>query len=337
MPTFCRHNRFIERCPICRVDLPGTEATVAGGGGGGGGRANTARRAGSGNGASRGGGRGGAGSERVRVSREERAVADGYGSPLLPGIRSSADALRLAQETAFAHGRLLALTSAPPDFYGQLRALAGSDLVRATWGCFLTAYISPLEDGDDPFVGIREAFATDVAGGELPDLQHVALGPRTSVDRARASETLGAYLQWTQRESFAGDPSWTAERRFQRVFERLALPGFGRAPRYELLVLLGRLGLFELRADSLGLATAARGSGAEDDLTTQAAKRVFAIGDALLLERRAAALAEEAEVPVEALDLALANWAAGERASLGFPPETLDEAALERVQRALRL
>jgi len=113
----------------------------------------------------------------------------------------------------------------------------------------------------------------------------------------------------------------------------------GRAPRYELLVLLGRLRLFELRADSLALALAAgaRGVGAEDDLTTQAAKRVFAIGDPLLLERRAAALAEEAQVPLEALDLALANWAAGERASLGFPPETLDQAALTRVQRALGL
>ena len=74
------------------------------------------------------------------------------------------------------------------------------------------------------------------------------------------------------------------------VFERLALPGFARMGRYELLVTLGRLGLYELLPDSLQLA-GARGLSAED-LTTLAAKRVFGIGDPLLLERRAAALAQ---------------------------------------------
>ena len=67
----------------------------------------------------------------------------------------------------------------------------------------------------------------------------------------------------------------------------------------------------------------ARGLSAEDP-TTLAAKRVFGIGDPLLLERRAAALADAAAVPVEALDLALANWAAPQRATLGFPAQTGD-------------
>ena len=44
-------------------------------------------------------------------------------------------------------------------------------------------------------------------------------------------------------------------------------------------------------------------------------KRVFGIGDPLNLDRRAAALAEAVSIPPEALDLALANWGAGERAS----------------------
>ena len=70
---------------------------------------------------------------------------------------------------------------------------------------------------------------------------------------------------------------------------------------------------------------------------TLAAKRVFAIGDALLLERRAAALAEAMSVPVAALELALANWGTGERATLGFPPESTDDDVLQRGRRALGL
>ena len=81
---------------------------------------------------------------------------------------------------------------------------------------------------------------------------------------------------------------------------------------------LGRLGVFDMRAGSLALAGAATAS----DPTVLAAKRVFGIGDPLLLERRAGALAEAAAVPIEALDLALANWAAPERATLGFPPQS---------------
>jgi hypothetical protein len=57
----------------------------------------------------------------------------------------------------------------------------------------------------------------------------------------------------------------------------------------------------------------------------------------LLLERRALALAQALEVPVEALDLALANWAAGERATLGVPAGTLDEAVVERAGARLGL
>ena len=49
----------------------------------------------------------------------------------------------------------------------------------------------------------------------------------------------------TQAAALIGDASWSAERRFERVFERLALPGFSRAGRYELLILLGHLGLYD--------------------------------------------------------------------------------------------
>src|SRR5690606_19670884 len=89
-----------------------------------------------------------------------------------------------------------------------------------------------------------------------------------------------------------GDPSWTPQRRFERLFERLGtVGGMGRA-RYDLLVVAGRLGLAEVEAASLL-------AGDRDD-TTIAAKRVFGIGDRLLLDRRAAELAQAADVPVAA-------------------------------------
>jgi hypothetical protein len=293
----------------------------------------------------------------MRVHREGRAENDGYRSPLVPGIRASADASRLAEEIAFSSARLLGLEREPPDLYGEARALAKDDLERATWTCFLIAYLSPLE-GEDPFAGIRLALAAAPSptaaigsagfGQGVPDFGEISLGPRSSHDPARGAETLSAYAQWIGRAggaesgaggrqaiAFLGDPAWSPERRFERLFERLALPGFGRMGRYDLLVTLGRLGLYQLRAGSLALA-GTRGLSAEDP-TTLAAKRVFAIGDPLLLERRAAALAEAVSVPVEALDLALANWGTAQRATLGFSPLTRDDGALERAGEALGL
>jgi hypothetical protein len=348
MPTFCRHNRFVERCPICSKTLPG-QASEAG----------TPRRASSarkpaGEKPRRRGPRGpGAG---VRVHREGRAVQDGYSSALLPGVRASTDASRLAQEIAFSSARLLTLEADPPELYGEVRALAAEDLERATWACLLIAYLSPLE-GEEPFAGIRSllAAAPDYrqGSGALAALAEIPLGPRSSHDRRRGPETLVAYRQWVERaaattgdggllgsggaqaRAFSGDPSWSPERRFERVFERLALPGFGRMGRYELLLMLGRLGIYELRPGSLHLA-GARGLSVSDP-TTLAAKRVFAIGDPLLLERRAAILAEAVSVPVETLELALANWASPQRATLGFPAGISDGEALERAADALGL
>jgi alpha-glutamyl/putrescinyl thymine pyrophosphorylase-like protein len=344
MPTFCRHNRFIERCPICSKTLPGGSPSTASSP-----RAKPSTRSRSGSeGAQRRRVRGG---ERVRIQRELRAADDGYRSELVPGLRASADALRLVEEMAFSSGRLLALATEPPELYGEARVLAGEDLERATWTCFLIVYLCPLE-GEDPFAGIRVALAA--APGELPDLDGIPLGPRTSHEPRRGADTLIAYREWVARGgrasvaaragtepegsqaiAFTGDRAWGAQRRFERVFERLALPGFARGGRYELLVVLGRLGLYELQPDSLQLA-GARGLSSEDP-TTLAAKRVFGIGDPLLLERRAAALAQAVEVPVETLDLALANWISPQRATLGLPRETHDDGAVERACEALGL
>ncbi len=375
MPTFCRHNRFIERCPICSKSLAGGAAVE---------KATAKPRRAPTKGAPvrprhprlRAGGK------EVHVKRENRAGDDGYRSGLLPGLRASGDAEALAQEIAFAHGRLLALRTAPPDLYGEVRALAEEELERATWMCFLIAYLSPL-NGENPFLGIRLVLAAasdidahddspaqgatpsregvpgggSVPGGEgvpdkervldeqdaLRDLGRMPLGPRTSHDPARGTSTLLAYRHWaaragSQRKAFEGDPEWSPERRFERGFERLALPGFGRMGRYDLLVTLGRLGLYEMRADSLHMTSASDAH--SGDLTTLAAKRVFAIGDPLLLERRARALAEAISVPIETLDLALANWgspAPGERATLGVRSERSDPHALERCREAFEL
>ncbi len=342
MPSFCRHNRFVERCPICSKTLAGSAA---------GEKSSTKPRRAPTKGAPvrprhprlRAGGK------EVRVKRENRAGDDGYRSGLLPGLRASGDAEALAQEIAFAHGRLLALGAAPPDLYGEVRALAEEDIERATWICFLIAYLSPL-DGENPFLGIRLVLAAagdGVAYEEdmLEDLGRMPLGPRTSHDPARGTSTLLAYRHWAERagrseigqqqRAFEGDPEWSPGRRFERGFERLALPGFGRMGRYDLLVTLGRLGLYEMRADSLHMTSASDAH--SGDLTTLAAKRVFAIGDPLLLERRARTLAEAISVPIETLDLALANWGSGTRATLGVRSVRSDPHALERCREAFEL
>jgi hypothetical protein len=336
VPSFCRHNRFVERCPICSKTLAAAAVEKS---------ATKPRRASTKGAPARSRHpRVRAGGKEVRVKHENRAGDDGYRSGLLPGLRASGDAEALAQEIAFAHGRLLTLGEDPPDLYGEVRVLAEKDIERATWMCFLIAYLSPLE-GEDPFAAIRVALGATRDGdayelGGLGDIDEIPLGPRTSHDPARGTSTLLAYRHWAERAgsqqlAFEGDPEWSPERRFERGFERLALPGLGRMGRYDLLVTLGWLECYEMRADSLHLTSASDAN--SGDLTTLAAKRVFAIGDPLLLERRARALAGAISVPIETLDLALANWSSGSRATLGVHSECGDPHALERCREAFEL
>ncbi len=332
MPTFCRHNRFLANCPICAREQeqaaaprrPGVTRT---------GGPVTRKRA-----TTSTAGRSG---RDVRVRRVARETDDGFRSTLVPGVKASGDAQRLAEEIAFAAARLAALASEPPGLYADVAA--AGDPEEATWLAFLIAYLGPLED-EDPFAGVRSAHSS-WASGELPTFDGVALGPRAAHDSSRAAATLAAYRAWAARSgsqaaAFAGEASWSPERRFSRAFERLALPGLHRDARFDLLVTLGQLGVYPLRAGSLQL-------GGPDE-TTVAAKRVFAIGDTLLLERRAAALATACDVELAALDVGLWNWAqpvrpaavgreAGPlRASLGFPGEP-DAVVFGRVGDALGL
>jgi hypothetical protein len=262
-----------------------------------------------------------------------RAADDGYEHELLPGLRSSVDAARLADELAFAAARLDELSADPPGLYADVALL--SDPEEAAWLAFLIAYLSPLQ-GDDPWRAIAAA-RTPWATGEVPELDEVSTGPRSPHDPARGAATLVAYRAWAQRAgsqaaAFTGDPSWPAPRRFERAFERLALPRFGRAARFELLVLLGRLRVFDVRPWSLHLAADAL------DPTVVAAKRALGIGDPLLLQRRAAELASGAGVPIEALDLALVNWSRpeGDRITAGATVG-IDAARREAIGAALSL
>jgi alpha-glutamyl/putrescinyl thymine pyrophosphorylase-like protein len=322
VPTFCRHNRLEANCPIC--SRKGTAGAVT--------PPRPARRPESRavstpskrRPSSRAAG-------DLRVRRLARAADDGYENDLLPGLRATVEAAHLADEMAFAAARLDQLRTEPHGLYAEVVAL--DDPEEAVWLTFQIAYLSPLE-AEDPFAEI-DRVRTTWASGELPDLEGVELGPRAAHDPSRGTKTLEAYRAWAQRAGsqvagYRGDDGWTPQRRFDRAFERLAMRGFGRGPRYELLVLLGSLEVFDMRPWSLQLSDAM-------DPTTIAAKRVFGIGDAINLQRRASDLATAVGVPMEALDLALLNWSrpAGERITGGAPELAFEERALA-LRHALR-
>jgi hypothetical protein len=340
VPSFCRHNRLIQNCPICSreqaVELrpvvssatPKVSAPRPAGNAGRGGQAAGAGNGNRGASGTRLAGRGGS----LKVRRLVRGAEDGYHSQLVPGLKSSADADRLAREIAFGEYRLGVLELDPP---GPLAELArDGDLEERTWLAFLVAYLCPLEDSEDPFASI-EAVRTTWASGQLPDLSDVRVGPRSPYEPERGTATLEAYRGWaaragTQAQAFTGETSWPPERRFGRLFERLALPGLNRDARYELLVLLGRTGVYELRGATLQLVG--------ENEATVAAKRALGIGDPLLLDRRATDLAEACGVALESLDLALYNWGTGGRLHLGLPPGSEpDEESVERARAALGL
>jgi hypothetical protein len=329
VPKFCRHNRLLQNCPICsreeavelRPILSSSSPRIA------------EPRPPADGPRSR--------SERsprptlkrgVTVRHLRSAVDDGYRSPLVPGLKSSEEARRLAEELAFSATRFRLLAEDPPGLYAEVGD-GGADIEERTWLAFLIAYLGPLE-GEDPFTAIRGA-RTSWASGEELALDGVQTGPLTAHDPERGTRTIEAYRAWvlragSQAAAFAAEPGWGAERRFARVFERLALPGLHRGARFELLLTLGRLGVYDMTAGALGI-------GGTDPVTL-AAKRALAIGDPLLLERRAAQLAEACGVPLAALDLALYNWEQGERASGGLPTGSVPGASeLDGARSALEV
>ena len=307
MPTFCRHNRLLQNCTICareqhfearpvvsssapksvqpREERPRTAREPR-----------TARP-----GATR------TGSGSVKVRKLARGVEDGYRSALVPGIKSSQDAERLAEELAFAATRLALME----------QVAAGGDVgeVSAAW----REIAAP---GD---VHLRTRLA----------IQHVLEGPR-GLEASDRDAAIAGLEAWGDRQgslpvAFQGDPTWTPERRFERLFERLGgVRGLSRDVRYGLLTLLGRLGVYEIRAGKL--------FPSGENEATWAAKRALGIGDPLLLERRAADLAAACGVPIEALDLGLHNWGSGAHIADGLAEDAEPDAELlERTRGALGL
>jgi hypothetical protein len=336
LPTFCRHNRLVQNCPICarEQDLElrpvvssseprsGQARTIASPRAPRP-RATTSARDRTGVGRTRPG---------VTVRKLIRGADDGYRSALVPGLKSGADAERLADELAYASARLEQLAVDPPGLYAEVGDASG-ELEERSWLAFLIAYLGPLED-DEPFAAI-DRVRTAWSAGTAPAPAEVEPGPRGVAQAGRDTVTIDAYRGWaaragSQAAGFTGEPAWTPERRFARVFERLALPGFHRGVRFDLLATLGRLGVYELRAGALGL-------GGSDGVTL-AAKRLLGIGDPMLLERRASELAEACALPLEALDVGFYNWERGARARLGMPPSLEPDAdALATTRAALGL
>ena len=214
--------------------------------------------------------------------RLARAADDGYRNQLVPGLRATADAVRLAAALLAAAERI-----EPP---GPYEAVATEpELEQATWLAFLLA-VTGGQELQETLLAASPRYEDGVPDG-LPDGQ---------------ARTVEAYLQWAERAGsqtagFTGESDWSPERRFARVFERLALPGFTRAARFDMLIGLGAAGLYELQPDTLHV-------GAEDDATTLAAKRLLVSGDRLLLDRRARELAEACRLPLAAFDRGLAVW-----------------------------
>jgi hypothetical protein len=289
---FCRHNRMTAKCPICSKEMEaelrakapprpaGLRRKPA--------AAPRARRTG----APRSGG--------LVTRKLARAQDDGYRNALVPGLRATADAERLAGAILIAVERL-----EPPGPYPAVAA--EPDLEQASWLAFLLALVGPdAPEQQDAIVASAPRYA-DGAPPELPS-QH-----------ARAVD---AYRGWAERNGsqaagLTGETDWSPQRRFARVFERLALPGLGRAPRMELLIGLDAAGRYEMRPDQLEL-------GVEDDAATQAAKRILLSGDKMLLERRARDLAAAVDVPLAALDRAFGLW--GDPATEIEPVEELPAA-----------
>jgi hypothetical protein len=283
---FCRHNRLTSKCPICARELreatpvrhvtvrrPGATSTPK----------PRAKSAASGSSGSRS-----SSSKRLVTRQLQRAADDGYRNPLVQGMKATADAERLAVAVTIAAARL-----EPPGPYTVIDETP--EVEQATWLAFLLA-LAP--ERTEIIEQTRPAWE---------DAENLDVLPSAK------AKTAAAYRAWVQRSgsqeaAFTGEEIWTAERRFGRVFERLALPGFTRPMRYDLLAALGAADIYPLEPDGLYLV--------EDDATTLAAKRLFVSGDRMLLERRAQELVDASGMPVGAFDKGLA-W-------FGTPTEPVD-------------
>jgi hypothetical protein len=307
--SFCRHNRPTSKCSICSRELdeklrnqapikyvtvrkPGEKAAPR----------SRAASSSSPSPRSSSSSRGSSSTNRVVTRKLVRAADDGYRNPLVQGMKATADAERLAGALTLAVERLQ-----PPGPHPVIADVP--DLNDATWLAFLIALAPELEE---TLIEAQPRWA-DKDLSLLPEAKQ---------------RPANAYLAWVERAgsqeaAFTGEDSWTPARRFDRVFERLALPGFGRTARYDLLTTLGAAGRYAIDAQSPQFV--------EDDATTVAAKRLFVSGDRMLLEKRAVDFAKAADLPIAALDHGLKVWSTpGDHVDLTVDP-------LPGVASALRI
>src|SRR3954468_1747326 len=129
---FCRHNRLTAKCPICSRELEEdlrSKAPV---------RTTAPRRVSASAPRSRASAapsRGG----RLVTRKLARAADDGYRNPLVPGLRATADAERLAVALTHSAERIQ-----PPGPYPQIAA--EPDLEQATWLAFLVTLAPERQD-----------------------------------------------------------------------------------------------------------------------------------------------------------------------------------------------
>jgi hypothetical protein len=243
---------------------------------------------------------------RLITKKLERPQDDGYRCNLVPGIRATADAKRLAQALARAISRL--------QFPGPYHAVADQpNSEAATYLAFLLALVGrEAHDLHEIIVADFQSEGNFDVFSQTDNFGALAL-PVTASIPEHLQKTITAYNAWIQRfgsqkSAFIGEEEWSPTRRFARVFERLAFPNFGRSERFELLVTLNSTEIYELEPDSLFVP-------ADDDVSI-AAKRLLHSGEKLFLERRVRELADGCDVPIAALDYAFWLWDTSEQFDL---------------------
>ena len=145
-----------------------------------------------------------------------RAADDGYRNALVPGLRATADAERLAAALAAAAARL-----EPPGPYPEVAA--EPDLEEATWLAFLLA-----TGGGAPVVGVEGA------------------GRTADAYRAWAARA------GSQAQAFRGEPAGRRSALLARVRAARAARLRARAARFDLLTALGAAGRLSSRPASCG-------------------------------------------------------------------------------------
>ena len=232
MPTFCRHNRFLERCPICSKTLPGNAPRDgpraarrrARGARAGGAAARSARRA--------------RGRRRCACAASSARAEDGYSSRSCPACAPRPTPRAWPRRSLSRTAACCVLARRRARRRASTREVArwrASDLEQAT--------LDLLPDRLPVPAGGRRAVRRHPSAARCRGRRASALA-RTSRDvdarararshdpargarDARAYRAVGARGRPAigQQARFAGDPSWTPQRRFERLFERLALPG----------------------------------------------------------------------------------------------------------------